>query len=89
MNLVLSAETQKMLERQMRVGGYRSAEEAVRAGLAYLEQQETAGDFAAGEMAALLGEGDAEIERGDVIDGEQALEARRRRRAEHRGGSGT
>lgn len=81
MNLILSDETRRMLERQMKVGGYRSAEEAVRAGLAYLEQQEGAGDFEAGELEGLLAVGDAEIERGEVVDGEQALEDRRRRRA--------
>ena len=87
MNLILSDKTREMLERQMKVGGYRSAEEAVRAGLAYLEQQESSGDFAAGELEELLAAGDAEIDRGEVFDGERALEERRRRRAE-RGESG-
>lgn len=71
MDLVLSPETQKLLEQRMSRGGYKTPEEAVRAGLAYLEQQEQTGDFAPGELNRLLAEADADIERGDLIDGER------------------
>jgi putative addiction module CopG family antidote len=69
MNLTLSDKTREMLQRQMKVGGYRSAEEVVLAGLRCLEQHESSGDFAAGELEELLAAGDAEIERGEVIEG--------------------
>jgi putative addiction module CopG family antidote len=81
MHVSLSPETQKLLERQMKQGGYKSADEVVRAGLAYLDQRAAAGDFAPGELDEMLAVADAEIERGDVIDGEEALRARRERRS--------
>jgi Arc/MetJ-type ribon-helix-helix transcriptional regulator len=81
MHLSLSPETQKLLERQMKKGGYQSPEDAVRAGLAYLDQRASAGGFEAGEWDKLLAVADAEIERGDVIDGDEALRARQARRA--------
>ena len=46
----LSAETQRMIEERMKKGGYQSADDAVRAALATLDQQEDSGDFAAGEL---------------------------------------
>lgn len=44
---------------------------------------QNAGGFEPGEMDALLAVGDADIEHGDVLDGEQALAEKRRRRALH------
>ena len=73
MNLVLSEDTQRLLEERMKKGGYRTAEDAVRAGLAYLKQLESEDEFAPGEMAALLAEADAEIEKGNLIDGEEVF----------------
>ena len=73
MNLVLSEDTQKLLEERMKKGGYRTAEDAVRAGLAYLKQFEGQDEFAPGELAALLAEADAEIEKGNLIDGEEVF----------------
>jgi Arc/MetJ-type ribon-helix-helix transcriptional regulator len=69
-----------MLKTRMKRGGYRSPEDAVRAGLAYLEQQEQAADFGPGELDRLLAVADAEIDRGEMLDGQVALRARRRRR---------
>jgi Arc/MetJ-type ribon-helix-helix transcriptional regulator len=81
MNVSLGPDTQKLLKKQMKRGGYRNEEDAVRAGLAYLEQQEQAGSFEPGELEKLLAVADAEVARGDLLDGEEALRARRRRRA--------
>jgi len=80
MNASLGADTHKLLKKQMKRGGYKSAEDALRAGLAYLEQQEHAGGFASGELDKLLAVADADLSRGDLLDGEEALRARRRRR---------
>ena len=70
MNIALSPKTRKLLEHRMKRGGYRSADEAVRAGLAYLEQQEHAGEFEPGELDKLLAVANEEIERGELLDGE-------------------
>jgi len=82
MNIFFSASTQKLLKKRMKQGGYRNPDDAVRAGLVYLEQVEHQDDFAPGELDKLLAVADAEIERGEVLDGEEAFRARRRRRAQ-------
>jgi antitoxin ParD1/3/4 len=84
MNLALSEETQKLLEERMRKGGYSTPEDAVRAGLAYLEQRERDGEFGAGELAQLLAVADAEIERGELIEGEAVFEEIRALSKAHR-----
>jgi antitoxin ParD1/3/4 len=70
MSLALKPEFQKFIDDQVKAGRYDSAEEVVEAGLAILEQQNDHGDFAPGELDRLLAEGAADIERGDVYDGE-------------------
>lgn len=73
MPLSLSPETEKLVESKMRDGGYRSADDVVRAALATLDQMNRAREFAPGEVDRLLAEADAEIERGDVLDGEEVF----------------
>ncbi|HZZ41303.1 MAG TPA: hypothetical protein VFE58_00060 [Tepidisphaeraceae bacterium] len=68
MSISLTLQTQKMVEEQMKKGGYPNPDEAVRAGLASLELH---GDFEPGELERLLAEGEADIERGDLHDGEE------------------
>ena len=70
MNISLSPQTKRLLNRQMKTGAYSSPDEALRAGLACLEQQERAGDFEPGELQKLLAVADAEIERGELFDAE-------------------
>jgi Arc/MetJ-type ribon-helix-helix transcriptional regulator len=86
MTLTLSPATQKLIEEQMGRGGYATVDEVILAALESLKQQQALGGFEPGELERLLAEGDADIERGDVLDGELALAERRRRRAE-RGGA--
>jgi len=45
----------------------------VRAGLAFLDQQERSADFEPGMLQKLLAVADAEIERGEVLDGEEVF----------------
>ncbi len=73
MNIDLSPETKKLLEVQIERGGYQSPDDALRAGLLYLEQQEHGGGFEPGELDALLAVADAEIERGEVLDGDEVF----------------
>jgi Arc/MetJ-type ribon-helix-helix transcriptional regulator len=82
MMLTLSPATQKMIEEQMGRGGYASPDDVIVAALASLKQQQAVDGFEPGELERLLAEGDADIERGDVLDGDEALANRRRRRAE-------
>ena len=70
MSIALAPKTQKLLEKRMKRGGYQSPDDTIRAALAYMEQQELAGEFEAGELEKLLAVADAEIERGELHDGE-------------------
>jgi len=58
MQLNVSAKTQKLIKDRMKKGGYESSEAVVLAGLASLEQQESFGDFAPGELDELIAEGE-------------------------------
>ena len=57
----------------MKRGGYATVEDTLLAGLASLEQRENDGDFAPGELDKLLAEGEADIERGDLLDADQVF----------------
>jgi antitoxin ParD1/3/4 len=70
MSLRLKPELQRFIEDQVRDGRYHSAEEVVEAGLAILEQHTRCGEFAPGELDRLLAEGEADVARGNVHDGE-------------------
>jgi antitoxin ParD1/3/4 len=61
---------QKFVEQKLKAGEYSSAEAVIEAGLASLERQEAARQFEPGELDDLLAEGERDIERGDLVDGE-------------------
>lgn len=73
MTVSLSTRMQRFVEIKVQNGEYGSPDEVIEAGLAMLEQQERYGDFAPGELDRLLAEGEADIERGDLYDGEQVF----------------
>jgi antitoxin ParD1/3/4 len=81
----LSPRMQRYVDEKVGTGGYASADQVIEAALAALEQQEKAGGFAPGELDELCAVGAADIERGDVHDGEETfrelegLSAQRRR----------
>ena len=70
MDMTLSPETRQLIEDRMRRGGYDSADAVVRAGLSTLDQQESLGDFAPGEMRQLILQGK---QSGTPLDGEAVL----------------
>ena len=83
MSVSLSRDVQRMIEEAMKRFGYRSADEAVRAGLALLEQTDT-GEFSAGELEHILEEGE---QSGECLDGEHVLAELAAMRAGRRGKS--
>ena len=84
--ITLGADATKLIEEKLRSGKYASAKDIVLAGLATLRQSEFFGDFEAGELAELLAEGEASIKQHGTLDGDEAFEARRRRREATRQG---
>jgi antitoxin ParD1/3/4 len=81
MSISLTPQTQKLVEEQMEKGGYHSPDDVVRAGLASLERH---GDFEPDELERLLADGEADIERGNLIDGEEVFRQLNEQSAAHR-----
>ena len=81
MQLSLPPEIQRLIEERVRSGRYQSPEDVVAAAVANLDQQESAGDFAPGELDELLAEGERS---GPPLDGEQVLAELRELRQQHR-----
>jgi antitoxin ParD1/3/4 len=74
MNISLDAELQKFVNEKVKAGEYRSADEVVRAGLKRLMHED---DFAPGELNALIAVGEAELQRGETVDGEEVFKEMR------------
>jgi Arc/MetJ-type ribon-helix-helix transcriptional regulator len=81
MNLSLPDEIQKLIEKRLKSGEYRTAEEVVSAAIQSFDVQNSFGDFEAGEMDALLAEGERSAEEEGTLDGEEAFRQREQRRA--------
>jgi Arc/MetJ-type ribon-helix-helix transcriptional regulator len=85
MELALSPEAQHVIDQNVRSGRYASPEDVVQAALIALAQD--LGDFEVGEWDQLLAEGELSIAAEGTLDGEEALAARRQRRAAQRTGT--
>lgn len=81
MNLSLDPEVQKLIDERVKSGLYASPEDVVAAALLTLDQQEWLGDFASGELDDLLAEGEQSITQEGTLDGNEAFQLRRARRA--------
>ena len=81
----LSPETQRLIEDCVKRGGYASADDAVRAGLDSLSQLEALGEFAPGELDALIEEGENS---GPPLDGQKVLAELRAMRDSQRSKAG-
>ncbi len=73
MNLTLRPEIQQLIVERVASGKYPTPEDAVAAGMASLAQQERLADFAPGELDELLAVADAEIDRGELLDGDEVF----------------
>ncbi len=67
MNVTLKPGLKKFVTSQIKTGRYDSVEDVFSAAIARLMQDEQAVDFAPGELLALVEEGEADIQRGDVL----------------------
>lgn len=84
MNLSLSPDVQKLINKRVISGKYSTPEDVVTAAIMALDQQEQCGDFAASELDGLLAEGDRSIEQDETLDGDEALRLRSQRRLQFR-----
>jgi putative addiction module CopG family antidote len=70
MTLSLPPHVQRLIEERIRSGKYRTAEDVIAAAVSTLDQQEAFGEFAAGELDALMEDGETS---GEALDGERVL----------------
>lgn len=89
MEIPLTPEDQQFIEAQVKVGRFPSAQDVVGAALERLRRDEddaaaTAGEFDPGELDALVAEGEADIERGAVVDADEVFDRLRRQGAAYR-----
>lgn len=82
MNIVLNAEWERFVTDQVNTGRFTSAQAVVETALARLMQEDPVADFEPGELDKLLAEGEADIERGDVLSMEEVREHFRQRERE-------
>ena len=85
MTVSLPPHVERLIEERIRSGKYRTAEDVIAAAVSTLDQQEAFGDFVAGEMDALLDEGERS---GQPLDGEQVLAELRELRERQSGDRG-
>jgi putative addiction module CopG family antidote len=84
MNWSLKPEIRKSIERKVRSGAYKSADDVVLAGLAALEQQEQFGSFAAGELDELIAPGEQSIKGSKGIPASKVFKELRERSRQRR-----
>ena len=70
MGITLTEEMRRFIDAKIQSGEYASEEDVLRAGITRLMSED---DFAPGEMEGLIAQGEADIARGDVIEGEQVF----------------
>lgn len=88
MTLSLPPHIQRAIEERIKSGKYATPEDVVAAAVTSLVQQEQSDSFGPGELDELLAEGERDIERGDVLDADEAFAELRRLSAERRSKAG-
>ena len=87
MQITLKPELERYVEEQVRAGRYASAEDVMTAAVGRLMQDDHAGDFAAGELDALIARAEAQFRRGEGSDASDVFaEIRRDSKRFRRGG---
>ena len=80
MNISLTGELERLVQRKVESGRYRSPSEVIRAGLRLLEREDERTEVRLTEIRAQVRAGIEQAERGEFVDGEEAV-ARAKRRA--------
>ncbi|HSI32641.1 MAG: type II toxin-antitoxin system ParD family antitoxin [Phycisphaerae bacterium] len=75
LNVSLTPELEKFVQERVSTGRYQTASEVVREGLRLLEQQERTREEALSALKGKLLRAAGQAERGEVVDGEQFVDA--------------
>ena len=88
MNVSLTEELEELVQKKVESGRYTSASEVVRAGLRLLEQEDEVRETRLAAIRADVAAGIEQAERGDLVDGEEAVGRVRKRAATKRRAAG-
>ncbi len=88
MNVSLTEELEELVQKKVASGRYTSASEVVRAGLRLLEQEDEVRETRLAAIRAEMRAGIEQAERGELIDGEEAVGRVRKRAAAKRRAAG-
>ena len=79
MNVSLSPELELLIDQKVKSGMYNSASEVIRAGLRLLQEQDELRQIRLRELKREVQQGLDEIERGEVVDGDEVFQELRER----------
>jgi antitoxin ParD1/3/4 len=86
MNVSLTPELEKLVQEKVKTGRYNSASEVVREALRLLEEQDQLRALRLEEVRKKIAEGLEALDRGEGMDGEEAIEQlRKKSKARRRG----
>ena len=88
MNISLTPELEELVQKKVESGRYSSASEVIRAGLRLLEQEDELRETRLAAMRAQVQEGIEQAERGELVDGEEAVARVKKRAASKRRNAG-
>lgn len=88
MNVSLTDELEELVQKKVKSGRYTSASEVVRAGLRLLEQEDELRETRLAAIRADVRAGIEQAERGEFVDGEEAVGRVRKRSAAKRRAAG-
>lgn len=88
MNVSLTDELEELVHKKVKSGRYTSASEVVRAGLRLLEQEDELRETRLAAIRADVRAGIEQAERGEFVDGEEAVGRVRKRSAAKRRAAG-
>lgn len=74
MTVTLPSDVQKMVEEQLAAGAYSTVEDVLRAGVVALSAQTSFGDFAPGELDALIAEGEERLRQHGSIPADEVFD---------------
>jgi Arc/MetJ-type ribon-helix-helix transcriptional regulator len=83
MRISLTSEIELYIRQQLDAGRYKSADELVQLALEYFRSKQDldSAEFDPGELNRLIAVGQAEADRDELLDGDEALRLRRDRRS--------
>ena len=84
MNVSLTPELERLIEKKMKTGRYHTATEVVREALRLLEERDRIDRLRVAEIRREIQRGDAQLARGEALNGEEVFERIRQKSRDRR-----